>query len=491
MVAGQIGVRTFENYVGGHWMRCRSGATVPDINPADRDEVLCEVQASSPEDVGDAMEAAAAAFPGWRRTPVPARAALLQEVVRVLRQRQDDFTRAITLENGKTLREARAEFESAVKEAEFQIGEGRRLGGDLVPSEKPGVLCYLTRQPLGVVSLITPWNFPLNVACRKLFPAVIAGNCCVLKPAEFTPMTAALLVEIVNQVGFPPGVINLVTGRGSVIGDSLVTHPEVRAISFTGSTEVGLSIAAKVAHRRTRVQLEMGGKNPLVVLADADLDAAVGATLLGAYSCSGQWCTSTSRAIVEAPIYDAFLERLAAGVDQIVVGSGLDESTRMGPVAGAKQYQTILEYLEIGTREGARLCRGGIALTDGTRASGYFVAPTVFAEVTPGMRIAQEEIFGPVLSVMRAADFDDAIDLANDSTYGLAASIYTNDLARAHRFVEEVEAGLCHVNMPTSWKEPQLEFGGVKDSARGLPEAGRAGAQFFSDHKAVYIRSYG
>jgi acyl-CoA reductase-like NAD-dependent aldehyde dehydrogenase len=489
MVTKQTRVKTYENYVGGRWVGAASGATIPDINPADRDDILCEVQASTPVDVTSAMQAASAAYPGWRRTPAPERAALLQEVVRVLRQREDELARAITLENGKTLREARTEFWSAVKEAEFQIGEGRRLGGEHVPSEKPGVLSYLTRRPLGVVSLITPWNFPLNVACRKLFPAIVAGNCCVLKPAEFTPMTAALLVEIVDLVGFPPGVINLVTGRGSVIGDTLVTHPAVRAVSFTGSTEVGLSIATKIAHRPTRVQLEMGGKNPLVVLADGDLQAAVDAALLGGYSCSGQWCTSTSRVIVEAPIYEAFLERLVAGVDQIVVGAGIEEGTSMGPVAGPKQYQTILEYLEVGKREGARLCRGGAAITDGIHAEGYFVAPTVFADVTPDMRIAQEEIFGPVLSVMRAIDYDDAIRQANGTSYGLAASIYTSDLAKAHRFVEESEVGLCHVNLPTSWKEPQLEFGGIKESGRGLPEAGKSGALFFTDHQAVYIKA--
>ena len=488
MVIGNTSVRTLGNYINGRFVNAQSGATLRDVNPANTEEILCEMQASTPADVVLAMEAANAAFPAWRRTSAPARAALLQELTLVMKGQEDLFVRTITAENGKTLRESRAEFEAAIKEAEFQIGEGRRVGGDHVPSEKPDVLCYLTRRPLGVASVITPWNFPLNVACRKLFPALIAGNCCVLKPAEFTPMTSALLVEAVDRAGFPPGVVNFVTGRGSVIGDMLVTHPAVRAISFTGSTDVGLSIAEKVGRRMTKVQLEMGGKNPLVVLADADLELAVDAAVVGAYSCSGQWCTSTSRAIIEEPLYEAFLDILVEKVKKITVGNGLDERTRMGPVAGPQQYKTILDYLDIGKREGARLCVGGSALTGDGYAKGYFITPTVFADVTPEMRIAQEEIFGPVLSVMRAKDFSDAVRLANATIYGLASSVYTNDLAKARSFVEESEVGLCHVNMPTSWKEPQLEFGGIKDSGRGLPEAGKSGAFFFTEHQAVYIR---
>jgi aldehyde dehydrogenase (NAD+) len=491
MVTGQTEVKTFGNYINGRFSPSESGATLRDMNPAHREEILCEVQASTTADVAQAMEAATAAFPSWRRTPAPGRATLLQELVRIMKGQEDTFVRTITLENGKTLRESRAEFQAAIKEAEFQIGEGRRLGGDHVPSDQPGVLCYLTRRPLGVVSVITPWNFPLNVACRKLFPALIAGNCCVLKPAEFTPLTSVRLFEAVDRAGFPPGVVNLVTGRGSVIGDTLVTHPAVRAISFTGSTDVGLGIMEKVGRRSSKVQLEMGGKNPLVVLADADLELAVEAAALGAYSCSGQWCTSTSRAIIEEPIYEAFLDMLVEKVEKITVGNGLDEGTRMGPVAGPQQYRTILAYLETGKQEGACLRVGGAALTDGEHASGYFIAPTVFADVQPEMRIAREEIFGPVLSVMRARDLPDAIRLANATCYGLSSSIYTNNLAKAHRFIEESEVGLCHVNMPTSMKEPQLEFGGIKDSGRGLPEAGKCGTLFFTEHQAVYIRAPG
>jgi acyl-CoA reductase-like NAD-dependent aldehyde dehydrogenase len=489
MVTTQAAVKTYGNYINGSWVTSDSGATLQDMNPANREDLLCEVQDSTPADVDLAMQAAAAAFPAWRRTPAPERARLLHDVILALREQEEIFVRTITLENGKTLRESRGEFLSAIKEAEFQIGEGRRLGGEHVPSEQTGVLCYLTRQPLGVASLITPWNFPLNVACRKLFPALVAGNCCVVKPAEFTPMTAVLLFQAIDRAGFPRGVANLVTGRGSVIGDTLVTHPAVRAISFTGSTEVGLGIATKVAARQTKIQLELGGKNPFVVLADADLESASNAAILGAYSCSGQWCTSTSRAIVEGSVHDEFVERLLSKVNAITVGDGLSESTRMGPVAGPKQFKTIMGYIEIAKQEHASLKCGGTALTSGEFAKGYFVAPTIFTEVTTGMRIAREEIFGPVLSVLRARDFADALRLANDTIYGLASSIYTRDLAKAQTFVEQSEVGLCHVNMPTSWKEPQLEFGGIKDSGRGLPEAGKSGALFFTEHKAVYLRN--
>jgi len=481
-------MRVFGNYINGKWVESASRKTAPNINPADKDEIICEVQASAPEDVNRAMKAAFEAFPAWRRIPIPRRAALLHDVLRIMIEREEEFARTITLENGKTLRESRTEFQAAVKEADFQIGQGRRLGGEHVPSEQPGVLCYVTRQPLGVATLITPWNFPLNVICRKMFPALIAGNCCVLKPADFTPMTAALLVEAVDKAGLPPGVVNFVTGRGSVIGDALVCHPAVRAISFTGSTEVGLGIAGKVAGSRTKIQLEMGGKNPLVVLADADLEAAVDSAVLGAFSCSGQWCTSTSRAIVESPVYEKFIEILTRKAAEIRVGNGLDEAAQMGPVAGPKQYESILNYISIGKAEGARLCAGGNALREGKYAKGYFIEPTVFADVTPDMRIAREEIFGPVLSVMRAEDFESAIRIANDTIYGLSASIYTNDLAKAQCFIEESEVGLCHVNMSTAWKEPQLEFGGIKESGRGLPEAGASGAEFFTEHKAVYIK---
>jgi aldehyde dehydrogenase (NAD+) len=481
-------VKQLKNYIRGRW--CNASGTNPGqcVNPADSEIVLAETPDSQPADAEAALAAASEAFGEWSRVPMPKRAELLSDFVRRLRNQEEEFVSAITAENGKTLRESRGEFQSAIKEAEYQISQNRRYGGAVKPSEVPGVTCYLLRQPLGVVTLITPWNFPLNVACRKMVPALLAGNCCVLKPSELTPLSAVMLFSLLDQSNVPPGVANLVIGRGSIIGDTLTTHEAVRGISFTGSTVVGRGIAEIVGGRDTSLQLEMGGKNPLVVLADADVDAAVNAAIVGGFSCSGQWCTSTSRTIVDSSLHNEFLEKLSMAAEKLIVGNGASEGVQMGPVCGRKQYDSVLRYLDTGVREGARLCIGGKALTEGSYARGFFVAPTVFADVTPDMTIAREEIFGPVISVIKAIDFEDSIRLANDTCYGLASSIYTNDVARANQFIHESEVGLCHVNMPTAHKEPQLDFGGIKESGRGLPEAGDAGIEFFTRHKAVYIK---
>lgn len=481
-------MKKLKNYINGQWVDGTGDRGGRCLNPANQDEVLAETPDSQVADVEAAMSAASNAFPEWSRIPMPRRAAALSKFLQLFCAQEEEFARTITKENGKTLRESRVEFQAALKEADYQISQARRYGGDFKTSEHPGVTCYLIRQPLGVASLITPWNFPLNVACRKLLPALLAGNCCVLKPAEPTPLSAALLFSVLDECGLPPGVANLVIGRGSVIGDALTTHSVVKAVSFTGSTAVGRGIAEKVGGHDVAVQLEMGGKNPLVVLADAELNTAVEAAVVGGFSCSGQWCTSTSRVIVEAPAYDAFVSKLTAAARAVTVGDGTEESSRMGPVCGRKQYEGILKYIEIGKREGARLCTGGSALTTGNLAGGCYIAPTIFADVTPDMVIAREEIFGPVISVLKASDFDDAVRIANDTCYGLASSIYTNDLARAQRFIDESAVGLCHVNLPTAYKEPQLEFGGIRESGRGLPEAGECGIEFFTRHKAVYVK---
>jgi len=483
-------VTTLSNFIGGQWTELRSGAKRRrSFNPADRTEAVCESPDSSAADVESALAAAQGAFPGWSRTPMPQRAGLLELLIGQLKQREEPLVRAITRENGKTLREARLEFVAAIREADFQVGQGRRGSGRSRPCEGPGVQGELRREPLGVAALITPWNFPLNVACRKMIPALVAGNTCVLKPSELTPWAAALLFDAAAAAGLPAGVANLIFGSGAEIGDLLVSHPAVAAVSFTGSTAVGLGIARRLAGSPTKLQLELGGKNPLVVLADADLERAAEAALIGGFSCSGQWCTSTSRVIVADSIYRAFVERLGAGAKAIAVGAGLDEATRMGPVCGQRQHETILKYIATGKAEGARLVAGGEALQEGAYGRGWYVAPTVFADVTPTMTIAREEIFGPVLAVMKAQDLDQAIALANDTRYGLSASIYTRDLASAQRFIAESAVGLCHVNMHTAYKEPQLEFGGIKESGRGFPEAGDTGVEFFTRHKAVYLKA--
>jgi aldehyde dehydrogenase (NAD+) len=483
-----MAAKTLHNYVNGRWTEAKSGQRRSCFNPAERHSEISTVPACTPPEVEQAIEAAQAAFPAWARTQAPKRADLLRGLWEAMKARAEEFAHTITLENGKTLRESRVEVQAALKELDFQLGQGRRLGGPNVSSEVAGVTCQLRREPLGVVSLITPWNFPLNVACRKLAPALIAGNCCVLKPADLTPMSAALLFEAVHEAKLPTGVANLVFGRGSIIGDTLVTHPAIKAVSFTGSTEVGVGIATRLAARATKIQLEMGGKNPLVVLADADLELAAEAAIVGGYSCAGQWCTSTSRVIVESAVHDDFLRLLVSKAEKLKVGNGLDESVNVGPVCGAQQYETIVKYIELGKQEGAHLRTGGEALNHGSLAAGYFIAPTVFAGVKPSMRIAQEEIFGPVLSVLKAESFEEAVRLANGVVFGLASSIYTRDLGKAQRFIAESEVGLCHVNMHTAYKEPQLEFGGVKESGRGAPEAGESGVQFFTRHKAVYVK---
>lgn len=484
------GVNRIQNFIGGSWIDPADSKFGRCTNPANWDETLAEIAESQVVDVEKAMATAAKAFAEWSRMPMPKRASWVAQLIDRMRLKEAEFIRTITAENGKTLRESRTEFQAAIKEADYQLGQAWRYAGDLKVSEMPGVTCYLLRQPLGVVTLITPWNFPLNVACRKMLPALLAGNCCVLKPSELTPMSAALLFSLLHECDFPAGVANLVLGRGSVIGNALTTDPAVKAISFTGSTAVGRGIAESVGGRDVSLQLEMGGKNPLVVLADANLNAAIEAAVIGGFSCSGQWCTSTSRVIVEAAVYDTFVKQLTLAAKNIVVGDGSDENTRMGPVCGRKQFELVQQFITMGKREGARLCTGGDEINHGNLDKGYFVPPTVFADVTPDMVIAREEIFGPVISVMKARDFDDALNIANATCYGLASSIYTNDLAIAQRFITESEVGLTHVNMPTAYKEPQLEFGGIRESGRGLPEAGECGIEFFTRHKAVYLKEH-
>lgn len=480
--------KTFQNYIGGRWCASASGQTFDDINPADTTEVVARCQQSTPMDVERAIAAASAAFPVWRAMPPAKRAEFLQRALTRMTEQCDEFARDLTLENGKTLAESKGEIVSAAKEMAYQIAEGVRLGGRTVASEQDGVFCFSTRQPLGVVGVITPWNFPFNVVCRKAIPALMAGNTVVFKPASFTPVTGVHYTQLFDEAGLPPGVFNLVTGQGAVIGDTLVEHPLVRAISFTGSTAVGLAIERKAIAHGAKAQMEMGGKNPAIVLEDADLQQATAAILLAAYACAGQWCTSTSRVIVVESIARELTERLVEGARKIVVGNGLDPKTTMGPVAGPNQLRTVLEYIEIGKSDGAKLLVGGHRhMADGCER-GTFVAPTIYGDVTPSMRIAQEEIFGPVLSILVARDFDEAMEIANGVPYGLSSSLFTKDLQQALSFVERTQVGLAHVNMPTGYKEAALEFGGVKESGAGLPESGIAALEFFTDHKVAYVK---
>lgn len=478
----------FFNYINGAWCKSLSGEIFFDINPANTDEVLAEFQQSNQGDMQVAIDAAKTAYPKWRSMPPAARAEILNKALALMSKRKDELAKILTLENGKTLKESYAEIEAAYREMEYQIAEGYRLCGHTMPSQKSGVFCYSIRQPLGVIAVLTPWNFPFNVVSRKAIPALMAGNTVIFKPASFTPWAGLKYTELLTDAGIPAGVFNLITGRGEEVGDVIVRSKDIRAVSFTGSTNVGRKIEGAVVAHGGKAQLEMGGKNAVIILEDANLDEAVSAVLLGAYSCAGQWCTSTSRVILMKSVAEKFTARLLEGIKKMVIGNGMEPRTTMGPVAGPVQLKTVLDYIEIGKKESARLLAGGGRYTADGCDKGTFVAPTVFAEVKPSMRIAQEEIFGPVLSLMQVESMDEAIEISNSIDYGLCSSIFTNDLSRSMMFIEKTEVGLTHVNLPTAYKEAQLEFGGIKDSGAGLAEAGHAGIEFFSEHKVVYIK---
>ena len=477
-------------YIDGRWIAGGS-STFEQRNPADLEEVTGTWPAGNAADAERAIAAAKRAFPAWSALPPIRRADLFKSALALMDERRERIAEALTRENGKTLKESLSEVRSAYREMEYQISEGLRLYGMTAPSIREGVFTYSVRRPLGVVSVISPWNFPFNVPARKITPALMSGNTCVFKPASLTPLTGMLFVELFHDAGFPPGVINFVTGGGSEVGNALVTSPDIRAISFTGSTEVGRGIHRKASASMIRTQLEMGGKNPVVVLADADVEDAVKAIMTASFTCAGQWCTSTSRVIVEEPVAEVVEARLAEEAAKMVVGNGLDSGTAMGPVCGTGQVETVTGYIRIGIEEGARLAAGGKRLEGEGFSNGCFITPAVFMGVTRDMTIAREEIFGPVLSVIRARDFEDAMAIADGTSFGLTSSIFTRDLERAFRFLERTEAGFTHVNLMTSYREPQHSFGGVKDSGYGLPEAGSTGVEFFTDHKVAYVKYRG
>lgn len=481
-------VKEFQNYVQGQWVSSGDGKTFKQCNPADLTEVTGLWPLSTQNDVRKAAEAARGGFPGWSGKTAYERAEYLKRAFRALVSNRDQIAKTITLENGKTLREANTEVNAAISEMEYQIYEGVRMFGRTVPSSIDGVFAYDLRVPLGVAAVISPWNFPLNVLGRKIVPALMAGNCCVFKPSSLTPQTAMKFMELFIEAELPAGVLNFVTGSGSEAGEELATNPLIRAVSFTGSTEVGRRIHQKAAENLMKTQMEMGGKNPIIVLEDADIGEAAGAAALAAYACAGQWCTSTSRAIVVSGAAEEFTARVTEAARQYVVGNGMDDHTTMGPVCGEEQLRNILKYISIGKSEGATIASGGERLSGGAYDNGCFIAPTVFTDVKPQMTIAREEIFGPVLSIIEVKDFEEAIRVANDVDFGLSSSIYTNDLKKAFTFLEKSQVGVAHVNLMTALKEPQLSFGGIKHSGTGTPEAGRTGLEFFSENKSVYIK---
>jgi aldehyde dehydrogenase (NAD+) len=485
--ARPVAARRYRNFVGGEWVESASEKTVVNWNPADTRDVLGLVPLSSAEEARQAAAAAQAAFPGWRDTPAPVRGRILFSAWALMEREKDELARLLTREEGKTWKESLGEIARTINILEFTAAEGRRFGGEVLPSELPRNFCYTVRQPLGVVACITPWNFPVAIPVWKIAPALVCGNTVVFKPATLTPETASAVVSIFERAGVPKGVLNMVLGSGGTVGNALLEHDAVRAVSFTGSNEVGADIYARGARRMIRVQCEMGGKNPVVVLADADLDLAVEAAAQGAYGSTGQRCTATSRVIVEEAVADAFVEKLVARTRKVRVGNGASEGVDMGPAVDQAQLDTDLEYVEIGESEGARLLCGGRRLSQGELAQGYYVEPTVFDHVRPSMRIAQEEIFGPVVSVIRVKSFEEAVAAANDARYGLSSSIFTGDTTRVFRFVDGIEAGIVHVNSGTPGGEAQLPFGGTKATGVGPREQGTSAIEFFSELKTVYV----
>jgi aldehyde dehydrogenase (NAD+) len=479
--------QTYRNFIGGEWVASEASKSTPNLNPADTRDVLGHVPMSTADEARRAADAAKAAFPAWRDTPAPVRGRVLFRAQQILDAEKDELARLLSREEGKTVKEALGEIQRSINILEYTAAEGRRIGGHTVPSELPSNFCYTIRQPIGVVACITPWNFPVAIPVWKIAPALVSGNTVVFKPATLTPATAGAVVSIFERAGLPGGVLNMVLGSGGTVGNALLDHEAVHAVSFTGSNEVGAEIYARGASRMIRVQAEMGGKNPVVVLADADLDLAVEATAQGAFGSTGQRCTATSRVIVEESIADRFVERLVARAKKVKVGAGLDPATDMGPAVDKNQLQTDLDYIGIGAKEKAVLACGGRRLEEGPFAHGHFVEPTVFDRVAPKMRIAQEEIFGPVVSVVRVKDFEEAMDAANDVKFGLSSSIFTTDASTIFRFTDRIEAGIVHINSGTPGGEAQLPFGGMKGTGIGPREQGQTAIEFFTEIKTVYV----
>ena len=473
------------NYIRGEWITVRQGREIEVRNPADQDELLGKGCLASVREAEAALAAATEALPAWAQMPAPKRGEIVERAGDLLRAEQDEVARLLTKEEGKTFAESKGEIYRAYNVLNYTAGQSRRMGGVTIPSELPKNFAYTIRQPLGVVALITPWNFPVCIPAWKIAPALVAGNTVIFKPSSTTPLTAAKLVDIFERAGVPPGVLNLLVGSSSDVGDILTGDRRVRGISFTGSSENGTQIYATCAARGVKAQCEMGGKNPVIVLEDADLNLAVDGIVSGAFGSTGQRCTATSRAIVQESIADELVARMVERVSKWKLGSGLDSDVQMGPLVSAQQLKTVEQYIDVGKREGAKLVTGGGRPSGLPR--GFFMEPTIYDRVHPDHRIAREEIFGPVLSVIRAKDYQQAIEFANTSDYGLTSSIYTNDAGRIFDFCERIEAGMVHVNSPTVGGEAQIPFGGMKSSGVGEREQGPTALDFYTDVKVVYI----
>jgi len=479
--------KVFKNFINGQWVDSKSGQTFDNINPANTDALVGVFQKSNADDVNMAIDAAAEAYKKWRLVPAPKRGELLFRVADRLVKEKENISQQMTREMGKVIKETRGDTQEAIDMTYYMAGEGRRLFGMTTPSEMANKFNMTVRQPLGVCSFITPWNFPIAIPSWKMMPALICGNTIVIKPATDTPASVASLMKACEEEGVPPGVVNMVTGSGGALGDALINHPAVRVVSFTGSTEVGRKVSEACSTNFKHCCLEMGGKNVQMVMDDADLNLAVDGALWGAFGTTGQRCTATSRLIVHKSVADKMISMLVARAGKLKVGNGLDESVEMGPCINRGQLETVLSYIEIGKKEGAKLMTGGERLTGGTYDKGFFVQPTVFAGVTQKMRLWKEEIFGPVLSVGTFDSFEQAIEMANDTIYGLSASIYTRDINKAYVAMRDVYTGIFYVNAPTIGAETHLPFGGTKETGNGHREAATAALDVFSEWKSVYV----
>jgi acyl-CoA reductase-like NAD-dependent aldehyde dehydrogenase len=477
---------TFGLFIAGEWVEASTGRTFESRDPADTSTLIGRFQAAGPADVARAVAAAGVAFPGWRATPAPKRGEVLYRFGALLAEHKERMARAMTREMGKVLAEARGDVQEGIDIAFLMAGEGRRMSGDTVPSELPDKWAMSVRQPIGVVGVITPWNFPVAIPCWKMMPALVTGNTVVFKPASDTPHCATLLVELMAEAGFPPGTVNVVTGSGAEVGGALVESPDVQVISFTGHSSTGKAIAERAGRRLKRVALELGGKNAIAVLRDADLDLATEGILWSAFGTTGQRCTACSRLIVEEAVLEPLLARLVPRVRALRLGPGLDESTDVGPLINAAAVEKVAGYIEVGRTEGELLV-GGRRATGGALDRGHFFEPTVFGGIAPMGRLGQEEIFGPVLSVITVPDHDAAVTALNQTRYGLSASVYTHDVNVAFRAMRDFETGIVYINAGTTGAETHLPFGGWKETGNGHREAGHAALDTYTEWKAVYV----
>jgi alpha-ketoglutaric semialdehyde dehydrogenase len=487
ILGGSNPTKVLKNFIDGEWVESSTGETFEDRNPADTRDVVGIFQKSAKADVDAAVDAAKRAFAKWRLVPAPRRAEIVFRAAEILIERKEDCARDMTREMGKVLNETRGDVQEAIDAAYYNAGEGRRLFGPTVPSELPNKFAMAIRQPIGVCGMITPWNFPMAISSWKLLPAIVCGNTCVIKPAQDTPLSTFNLVRALTDAGLPKGVINIVSGFGPDAGMPIVEHKDVRAVSLTGSSAVGKIVGTAAAQTFKHCSLELGGKNPMIVLDDANLDLAIEGGLWGGFGTTGQRCTATSRIIVQKGVYREFVERYVERAKKLKVGNGLDETVEMGPAINERQLNTDLSYVEIGKDEGAKLLCGGNRLDKGNYQYGWFMEPTVFTDVDPKMRIAQEEIFGPVVSIIPCDGLDDAIEIANGIEYGLSSSLYTKDVNKAFAAMRDLYTGITYINAPTIGAEVHLPFGGTKATGNGHREGGIGAVDFYTEWKAIYV----